>query len=857
MSGEIGLPQIIMVIFKQNDFSGGLDTQLDAAKSPDNAYPLLVNARVRRNVISPTNRHQKLLLPAGNFQGLYAAGQYIILFSSGVAYFADITVTPPVFQPVANWTTMDADVSRIYAEIVPATANFFNRDGTPDETTNTFNGTIAAFSHALFVFDGINQPQAILPDGTARVLKTYADWSKDDPEYVPIGSLPAVAGNKLFVVDPDRTRIYHSVTGRCSDFVVNLTNDGEKGGDAATVSQTVSYNAITALKALSSSQLLVGTLYGTFVLDFDYDRAQFGEPYLRPVFLFASGPLNEISIVDILQDTAFITQTGIHGFNAVAQAKRESNNFPLGAKIRGLLQNPQSDTCAGFHDDYAYFAVNTIYGYGAIVFDTTTQGFQSLDLSFGRVKQFATTKVSGYERMFYITHNNEIFEAFAEEEKNVARVYLGDWTPNEASQTALVELVNAVFANVRGSGIAKLSLFADNVEHEVISVQCTNADITTTFPVPIPYVKKNQVFSPAWALSNKSRGWRSGLLIEWDFDGDLTDVALEGNIDLGPTVVDVAQDSPTQSDIFAFIGSSGYTNELNTGGSFPAENYIEVAVEKGEKYVYVANGNGVLAIGNKQIASGIFTATADAVQIHGTGAKTFTLRKASAYISVLDSIYAMSRVDAILHGGNFAYPDGALLDVTAARIPVKYPIHAVAGEVDIATDDGTAFFNKMGVPNYFTRSFEYVDFFFFNSSLVYAPDGTSSTSIQAAEVKIWAENSTKRFKILVIPDAPYTTATGLYPGRTDLRYFADYGISAIISTSGKLMERYDVNGFPYLVCGAGGQDLATVPDNTEDLVQFRNNTDHGILTIEADELTCRLAFKNTAGDVLDSHDIYA
>lgn len=846
-----------MVIFKQNDFTGGLDRQMDAAKSPENAYPLLVNARTRQNVVSPVFKHKKIDVPDGNYQGLYAAGQYLVLFVSGLAYYADITQSYIHFLPVANWTPMDEDVSRIYAEVVPATANFFNRTGEPLDTNIAFNGTIKAFSQALFCFDGVegHRAQAILPDGTARQLKNYNEWTKDNPEYVPMGVVPTVAGNKLFLASPDRLRVLHSVTGRCSDFVINLDVAGEKGGDADTVSQTVSYNRITALKALSTSQVLVCTLYGSFILDFDYDRAQFGEPYLRPVYLFPTGALNELSIVDILADTALITQSGIHSFNAVAQAKRESNNFPLGAKIRGLLNNPQADTCCGFHDDYAYFAVNTIYGYGAIVYDTTTGNFQSLDLAFGRVKQFATTKQSGSERMFFITHDNQIFEAFSDSVKAPARVYLGEFTPDEAPKTALVDIVNVIFANVKSSGTVKMTVFTDNEEFDSVALQCTKNDYSFNPPIPVPFVKSNQVFSPEWQMKGRSRGWRTGLLVEWDFDGDLTDMSLDGEIDKGPTVVDNPQVKADEPDVVAFFGSSGYIGELNTGGNFPTEEYVEIEVEQGEYYAYDANGNGILLNGNEQVTRGIFKAKIDAVQVRGVGPKTFTLRKATEYIKVLNAIYD-AKISRILHGGNFGYPAGTQLDVTLAKLPIRVRIDPAVGPIDLTTSDGTYFFNFMGVPNYYHKALEFVDFFFYNSDIT-APQGFDETSIQAAACRNWAANSTKPFKIVIIPDPPYSTDTNIWPGRTDMRFMASYGISAVISGCGRLMERFDINGLPYLSCGAGGQELAEIEPETQTTVAWRDNEHHGYLKITADALACRFTFHDTDGNELDQFEISA
>src|SRR3990167_5854341 len=339
-------------IFSQANFIGGLDTSLDATKTPQTSYPLLINGRTRHDIIEPTAKH--LLLhdyEDSEIQGIFAAGGILVIFVEGVAYYADLTQDTIAFVPVAGWTTM-ATSGRIYAELVTSTTNFFNRTGltaaadiglTPgDLTSRVFNSAIQGIPQALFCFDGVNQPQAIFVAGNPLVLSTYVNWTKSRPEYVPVGILPCVQSNKLFLVLPDGRTIVSSVSGRMSDFVIVIGVDGEKVADASALGVSVSYHEVTNMRALPSGQVLVQTLYASYVLDLNYGDPIFAEPNLVPSFAFPIGTINDISSVDMIGDTAFITQSGIQSFNAVAQLKKESNNFAIGSKIKGLLLNPQS-----------------------------------------------------------------------------------------------------------------------------------------------------------------------------------------------------------------------------------------------------------------------------------------------------------------------------------------------------------------------------------------------------------------------------------------------------------------------------------------------------------------------------------
>lgn len=870
-----------MTIFAQRDFFDGLDTELDYTKSPQTAYPLLINGRARRDTIEPTYKHVLLDAPTGLKQGIFVAGSIVVLFVAGQAYYTDITLTPILFHPVAGWTPMNATASRIYAEITPATGNFFNNQGNPQLVDRVFNSAIANYSQVLQCFDGSTQSQAIFPDGHAELLGTYSSWTKDKPNYVPIGVLPAPLNNKLFLVSPDRKRILHSVSGRMSDFMVNITATGDKGGDADTVSQVVSFNDITAIKPIASGQLLVTTLYASYVISTDYDNPIFGEPYLFPTDLFPVGCLNELSITDILQDTAFITQSGIHSFNTVMQAKRESNNMPFGAKIHGLLRNPQQDTCTALHNDYAYFAVNTIFGYGAIVYDTIRKNFQSLDLSFGQVKQFANTRISGAERLFFITSDNRLYEAFGSSAVNATKVYLGEFCPDTADSQVKVQMINLQFGSVRSSGQCKVGVYVDKKLTEEKVFQLDNDTITENFPIPVPFVAIKQAQDVSYALRNATRGWRVGVMVEWNFDGSLTDMSIDGAIEKASNVSLVQQEEVTGQD-FAFVADTGYGDELNTGGNFLTSGIAIVDVEDGAYYIFDSNGDGPLVTGDVEVTSGIFKATTNQIVVKGTasGLQHFTLRNADNFLSVINSIQAFKpdgksqwSPAALLGGGDHSYPSGALLDVTLGVLPLRLPFWPVAGNHEYDTNSASSFFNKLRIPRYYIKPTTYVDFFFYNGGWTSAnvgvnstgittgatsePDGNNGTSLQYNWLRNAIEASSKPFKIIIVHEPPYTTDALYYPGYADLRALANSGAHAILSGHGHNMERRIVNNFPFFVCGTGGKSLRGFADNTSNVAAFRDSDHYGFLSIEADPLTCLISFVDVNGVKLDSFALYA
>src|ERR1044071_7680228 len=99
----------------------------------------------------------------------------------------------------------------------------------------------------------------------------------------------------LFIVSPDRKRLYRSVSGRPLDFVVNVTQSGDKGGNAETVSYAVSQEDITCLTPLNSGELFVGTIDGCFPLQLNYDSTIFQEPTFINKDGLSAGVINQWS----------------------------------------------------------------------------------------------------------------------------------------------------------------------------------------------------------------------------------------------------------------------------------------------------------------------------------------------------------------------------------------------------------------------------------------------------------------------------------------------------------------------------------------------------------------------------------
>ena len=309
------------VEYNQASFVGGMNFGLDATKIAENEYYLLVNGRARRDVIETIKlplRHIKGL-PGGKFQGVYGYGSILLVFIAGKAYYRDFEDLGVDYFTLIPSFSLSATVDILYAQALPASTVNFSRVLESDDRNSPVRliSTVGCSPQCILVQDGLNQPWVIFSNLTARVTQDYLAWTPDDThrEYVPIGKFMIYNSGKLYVAGFDATRrltqIFHSVSGRPLDFMVNIDKDGNRGpsedlGGAASVSHRVEFNELTALAniELPEGGFYASTLYNSWIVTPNFDKPLFGEPTFNNAFLFSTGALNPNAVVDIVGDTA-------------------------------------------------------------------------------------------------------------------------------------------------------------------------------------------------------------------------------------------------------------------------------------------------------------------------------------------------------------------------------------------------------------------------------------------------------------------------------------------------------------------------------------------------------------------------
>lgn len=529
-----------MATFAVVDFVQGIDARFEPSKILDGGFALLINGRVRNNVVEPIK--SPLLIdkgqPAGNHQGIYAAQQYALLFIGGKAYLKDFR-NDSNYQEVEGFQMLSG-VEYIYVALVPASAVNFVRSSEDGDASSTVNLTdrIGASPQAVVCQDGISPAMLILSNGSSRAAGTYNNWeSPNNREYVPIGKQMAYDGNRLYIIKGNK--ILRSVTGRPLDFMVVIDQEGNKlpnenAGGAEAVSHSVGYDDLVAISPIPtpSGEMFVSSGKGSWFITPDRSVQLFAEPTFTTLPVFETGPVNQFASAEALGDTIFVDLLGVRSFNAIIQVRNEGRNSQFSLRLQRILgDRKQASAVIGKTGNYLLIAVDTIYGYAVIVWDETTEQFVSVDMysGVGRIKQFAEYQVGGVKKLLFITADNKHYEFGAGVSYETTSIYVGDWVAG-LNKTHKLTKIHCVFTDVRTSGIVYATQFVDGKKDVRVSQFIKQTTIQDAYPEEIPFIAPTQrkLFTATFSLTDsKLRGFKVGAFIEWAFNAKLAFIYTE------------------------------------------------------------------------------------------------------------------------------------------------------------------------------------------------------------------------------------------------------------------------------------------------------------------------------------------
>lgn len=839
-----------MVVSKTN-WLGGINQLSDITKLNENEYWILINARVRKNVVEaiklPLNVSTDL--PVGEtFQDITAAGDKLVAFVGGKAYYK---LTTGNWQLIPTFT-MGSTQSRVYTALIPGSTVNFVRSATSSTGSLTLGGPTGASPSALVVMDGVLQPWVILPDGTARATGTYTSWTKTAPEYVPIANYPMFYNGVLYAVAAEsptptarRNQIVRSVTGSPLNFVVAVDSAGDKTstneseGGALALATNVDYNNVTALAALNSidGAFFVGTDSSGYLVYPDQANLIYAEPTFRNQVISSIGPLNPDSVVDVLGDVAFVHDTGIRSFNGIMQFRYEGRNAPFSGPINSLLDGiTQTSAATGTHDNYVLFAVATVYGNGVLWYDTLLSKFVALDIypGVGNILKFASTLDNGTRYTYFMTATG-IYRLFGSTQRATVTLYGPEIVPSDDYKSVKMQTLRLGFNNVVEGGIVEAALYVNGqfCNRKVVEINSLPFNTKGTGSVPYNGGLTEGIFATAELnfMDVAPEGDRVGAMIRFDTDGALISAGAEVlESAVWPKVNPFGAISSVSFEVFAILGNDGIPDVV--GG----------------------------------VVSPTFTA-AEVVQRKAVNARIRSMETLTRVIGTGNHNYGLP------YAGFGAGTAGAL-DQTIKPFwdSIKDKLLFVPGMQDNDSSGASPLFNYQNHLRYFQETTEYVDIFLINTGFdtsfvqteldnAFTPPQTIADSVQFQWLRNALANSTKKHKWVVVHQPPFTSGNDYYSSINANGYlafiqtvpFKDWGATVLLAGTSALVERLDWNGLPVIISGAGGKALTTVHNPPITQSRFVNADQAAYWEATVSKLGVEFVCKTASGSILDRY----
>lgn len=811
-------------IVKEN-FSGGINQFVDESKLDLSTQQYCItNGRTRRGVLGPINAPLDItssLENSGTIQGLYAAGNILITFIGGRAYYAD--------RAELSWKQIDGFqmsdlVDRIYLDLIPASSiNFVRKLAYEEEAqagVRLSTQAIAPSPRAAIVMDGISQPWVIFPDGTARVTNDYTQWTKENPEYVPIATMPMYHPDGILYcvgkdTNGDLTQIFRSVSGMPLNFMVPITPDGDKissaeaEGGAQQVAHRIDYEPVSCLRRIPAAEgaFLGTTTKNAYLIHPDgYTKTIYGEPTFSNQWLFDVGALNNESVVDIRGDTALIHYRGIRSFNGTAEFKVQGKNDPFSIPITDLLEGITQTTVAATNfDNYTIFSLTTKYGPALLWYDTLTRAFTSIDIykGVGLVKQFAVVQTAEAMELYFYTEDNKLYKALAGEAILPCSTYFGALIPNVGMEHRITS-VALTFSSCTEAGHVQCNVYHDRVISRTQVRDIEAIDTTESLYEPVPFVpqREDDTHEVVFDFSDETEySVKCGIQVVWNARMNLTKIEIK--TDEKSTLVDPRLPQiliPSNPDKLLFIGDDGVDTVLRS-----------------------------------QIFDAMMSEDVD------------------LYVGTGDHQYNADAENSFYKYWRFKRDEGKFI--------------AVPGNHDQDFNACRDFreFMRMQPSRYFKHSLRNTALFMINDGIktngtIIEPDSIDASPIANATQFRWLQaelaSATEPHKLVVWHKPPYTAAYNKGGGSTTMRDVPlhNWGASALICGDTHALERVYKRGFDYFITGGGGAALY----DKDDLLcpeSYFYAKQYGYLLAQCWPITVEFTFKSYLGVILDQWTI--
>lgn len=784
--------------YTQIDFSGGISHFVDSTKTPRNMIRLALNARIKENGIEGAFAPILIPSPSALHQSIFAVDDQIVLAAGGTFYRLDTASN--AFASLPTVAPLSSTAEFIYHEAVPAPSNFF--------VNEVYRTNIATFPQAIVLQDGgETDPVLLFYNLSNRRAKTYTEWTPEIPEYIPRGAMMASSGNKLFIVDPTRRKIYQSVSGRQLDFVLNLNVAGGKGGDANTTNLAVSAATAVAVQPAQAGGILAFSKAKAYELvPVPEAPAPFNEIYLHPRDVFPVGAVNHLSFTFSNGQSLFVSPFGIQSFDQVLQTFQSSNNTPFAAPIIDYVIRPITRTATAAVGDFTLIALDTKFGGGILVYNNIFQAYESIDLT-APIKEFVTTLIDGLPRVYYITYANEVYELpLYTGARRTCTVYLGEFNTSATIRPLIPRALHLTYNNVNTAGGVVVEAFQDRIKRLTKEKQLMTEKPADTLADEAPQAAPNKDDGPlkslSFDISVDERCYAAGIHVTCAADARLVSATFEAD------EIAVAAPKPitadTSAEIFGIVGNVAADSTVTGETTTP--------VTVGNHYVYYtpAAANSLIN-GTDRLEtdfagdSRVFRARADRVSFAAAG-KLFDF---STFAAVLDATKTYNNLFLAGELGGQAH---------FSPVEVLTRQRNLSPEVVSGPNDETyaaEFFAAWQRPDYYKFATTHVNFYLLSfhldvTQIAKDTDGvlTGATPVEMTATGPWAtwlwgqiQNDPDKFNVVVFNLPPYIVGDNA-PGWAALRWpFKRFGVDLVVSAYDQSYQRYYADGVYYVNAG--------------------------------------------------------
>ena len=131
------------------------------------------------------------------------------------------------------------------------------------------------------------------------------------------------------------------------------------------------------------------------------------------------------------------------------------------------------------------------------------------------------------------------------------------------------------------------------------------------------------------------------------------------------------------------------------------------------------------------------------------------------------------------------------------------------------------------------------------------PDGITSNSKQAQWLQVRLAASNAPWKVVVLHHPPFSSRTSW----SNLQWpFKAWGADVVLSGHAHIYERILRDGFPYLICGLGGESLGSFSTAISGSM-VRYGSDYGALKVTASSTNLTFRFITRTGAVIDTYSL--